>query len=228
VTAEVIDLAVVRGAIARAVPVEEYVAPMSLAQIEEEVAAIRSELVSPLRRLARLREAGAHLTAFGPAVTWHEAVERWLGDLGSLRLQGSPEAIVERDALVHSLRASGATTRAIRDRLGVSSYAVQQALAGGDPAPERIVGADGASRSARGQRREQLPPPVGRVFEQAAEYLRRAADGLTLAELARVAGWSEGKASGALSDCVRRKGTAYRSEVLRGGMRVHYPLGEPS
>jgi hypothetical protein len=128
---------------------------------------------------------------------------------------------------VQSIRATGATTRAIRDRLGVSAYAVAQALAEHDPAPERIVGADGASRSSRGARREQLAPPTGRVYEQAAEYLRRAGDGLTLAELARVAGWSEGKASGALSDCVRRKGTATRSEVLRGGMRVHYPVTTP-
>src|SRR4051794_12151433 len=154
---------------------------MSLAQIEEEVAAIRAELVSPLRRLARLRAAGAHLTAFGPSITWHEAVERWLGDLGSLRLQGSPEAIAERDALVHSMRAAGATTRVVRERLGISSYAVQQALAVHDPAPERITGADGASRSSRGTRREELPAPVGRVFEQAAEYVRRAGSaGLTI------------------------------------------------
>jgi DNA-binding CsgD family transcriptional regulator len=224
VTAEVVDLAVVRGAYARAIPVEEYVAPMTLAEIEAEVAAIRAELVSPLQRLARLREAGAHLTAFGPSVTWHEAVERWLGDLSALRLSGSPEAVAERDALVRSLREQGATTRAIRDRLGISSYAVQQALAEHDPAPERIVVADGASRSSRGVRREALPAPTGRVYEQAAEYLRRAVDGLTLAELARVAGWSEGKASGALSDCVRRKGLATRSEALRGGMRVHHPV----
>jgi hypothetical protein len=228
VTAEVVDLAVVRGAIARAVSVEEYVAPMSLAQIEEEVAAIRSELVSPLRRLARLREAGAHLTAFGPAVTWHEAVERWLGDLGSLRLQGSPEAIVERDALVHSLRASGATTRAVRDRLGISSYAVQQALAGGDPAPDRIVGADGASRSSRGQRREALPAPEGFVFEQAAEYVHRAGDGgLTIAGLAHAAGWSEGRASGALTRALRA-GLIVREQGPRGTVRRHYAAQEGS
>jgi hypothetical protein len=118
---------------------------------------------SPLRRLAELREAGAHLTAFGPSVTWHEAVERWLGDLGSLRLSGSPEALVERNALVHSIRATGATTRAIRERLGISSYAVQQALAEHDPAPDRIVGADGASRScARYSGGRSCPPRRGR------------------------------------------------------------------
>jgi lambda repressor-like predicted transcriptional regulator len=212
VLAEVIDLGVVRGAVERALSVEE---------VEARVARIREALAFSLAELASLRADGAHLVCgFG---TWHEACEAWFGDLRSLRLAGSPEAVAERDALVRSLRAAGATTRTVRDRLGISSYAVQQALAEDDPAPERIVGADGASRSSRGQRREQLAPPVGRVFEQAAEWLRRAENGLTLAELARVAGWSEGKASGALSDCVRRKGTAVRSEVLRGGMRVHYP-----
>jgi hypothetical protein len=226
VTAELIDLAVIRGAHARAVPVESYVAPMSLAEIEEEVAAIRAELVSPLRRLARLREAGAHLTAFGPSITWHEAVERWLGDLGSLRLSGSPEAIVERDALVQSIRATGATTRAIRERLGISSYAVQQALAGHDPAPDRIVGADGASRSSRGQRREVLPAPEGKVFEQAAEYVRRAgAGGLTIGGLAAVAGWSEGKASGALTRALRA-GLVVREMGPRGMVRRHFPVEE--
>jgi hypothetical protein len=213
VLAEVIDLGVVRGAVERALSVEE---------VEERVARIRDALSFSLAELASLRAQQAHLVCgFG---SWHEACEAWFGDLRSLRLAGSPDAVAERDALVRSLRETGATTRAIRDRLGVSAYAVQQALAEGDPAPERIVGADGASRSSRGARREQLPAPVGRVFEQAAEYLRRAVDGLTLAELAAVAGWSEGKASGALSDCVRRKGTAVRSEVLRGGMRVHYPI----
>jgi hypothetical protein len=226
VTAELIDLAVIRGAHARAVPVESYVAPMSLAEIEEEVAAIRAELVSPLRRLARLREAGAHLTAFGPSITWHEAVERWLGDLGSLRLSGSPETVVERDALVQSLRASGATTRAIRERLAVSSYAVNEALRKLDPAPERIVGADGASRSARGTRREELRPPSGRRFEQAAEFVRRE-PGLTIGGLARVAGWSEGAASGALTRAIRA-GLIVRAEGKRGTVRGHFPVEEGS
>lgn len=225
-TAEVVDLAIVRGAYARAIPVEEYVAPMSLAQIEEEVEAIRAELVSPLHRLARLREAGAHLTAFGPSVTWHEAVERWLGDLRVLRLTGSPEAVAERDALVQSIRATGATTRAIRDRLGVSAYAVQQALDGHDPAPERIVGADGASRSSRGTRREELSAPAGRVFEQAAEFVRRAG-GLTIGGLAQVAGWSEGKASGALTRAMRA-GLVVRESGPRGTVRRHLAVEEGS
>jgi hypothetical protein len=221
VTAELIDLAVVRGAHERAIPVEEYVAPMSLEQIDAEVEAIRAELVSPLRRLARLREAGAHLTAFGPGITWHEAVERWLGDLGSLRLQGSPEAIVERDALVHSMREAGLATRPIRERLGVSAYAVQEALRKHDPAPERIVGADGASRSARAGRQAPQEAPAGEVWEQAYEYLRRAGErGLTRQSLAKVAGWSDGKAGGVLVR-LRRKGLAVEDGRRVADYAVH-------
>ncbi len=44
-------------------------------------------------------------------------------------------------------------------------------------------------------------------------------DGLTLVELAKAAGWTEGKASGALSD-VRHRGLAVRLEERRAGQRV--------
>ena len=232
--AEVVDLAVVRGAHARAIPVEEYVQPLTLAEIDAEVAAIRAELVRPLQRLARLREAGAHMTAFGPSVTWHEAVERWLGDLQALRLTGSPEAVAEREALVWSMREQGAATRAIRERLGVSSYAVSEALRKLDPAPERIEGADGRSRSSRTGRAapvEALEAPTGARWEQAAEYVRRAAagllpgrpaGGLSLRDLAHEAGWSEGAASGALDRAMRR-GLVVRTPGKRGTVRPYLP-----
>jgi hypothetical protein len=165
VTAEVLYLDEIRGAIATA-------RPMTRDEVEFRVVQIRESLAFSLRGLAELRNAEAHMICgFG---TWHEFCEWAFGDLGSLRLSGSPEALVERNALVHSIRATGATTRAIREYLGISAYAVQQALAEHDPAPDRIVGADGASRSSRGTRREALPAPEGKVFEQAAEYVRRA------------------------------------------------------
>jgi hypothetical protein len=70
-------------------------------------------------------------------------------------------------------------------------------------------------------RPEPLPAPAGKVWQQAAEHLRRAGDrGLTLVELAAVAKWTEGKASGALTD-VRRRGLAQRTEDRRAGQRVH-------
>jgi len=214
---------------------EPMTRPLSLEEIDAEVAAIRRELSSPLLRLARLREAGAHLTA--GFATWHEAVAAWLGDLRTLRLSGSAEARQEREALIHSIRATGASTRAIREQLGVSSDAVATALRERDPAPERIVGADGRARAAQTgrQQRPELPAPEGRVWQQAAEWLRRATEGelpkheggLTLRELAALAGWSEGKASGALSDLLRRC-LAERLEDRRGGYRLHRLRLEPA
>jgi hypothetical protein len=235
VTAEVFDLAVVRGALARAVPLDEAPAPvagMSLDEIDAEVALIRAELVSPLHRLARLREAGAHLTA--GYESWHEAVAAWLGDLRAVRLTGSAEARAERDALVWSMREQGTPTRAIREALGVSSDAVAKALRQHDPAPERVVGADGRSREARTGRAvvvELLAAPEGLRWQQAAEYVRRAAagllpgheGGLTIIGLARVAGWSEGAASGALTRALRH-GAVTRVEGPRGTLRAHLPV----
>lgn len=214
-SAEVLYLDEVRAAIATA-------RPMTREEVDRRVASIRDALAFSLRGLAELRGADAHLIAgFG---SWHEACEVWFGDLRSLRLTGSPEAVAEREALVRSMRDAAMPTRAIRERLGVSSYAVQQALREGDPAPEVLIGADGRQRAARTGARpvvEPLPAPAGRVWQQAAEWLRRHPEGLTLVELARVAGWSEGKASGALSDLVRVRGLAVRTEDRRGGMRVH-------
>lgn len=229
--AELVDLSVVRGAHARAVPVEQYAHPLTLDEIDAEVAAIRAELARPLRRLAYLRAAGAHLTA--GFSTWHEACEAWFGDLQSLRLQGSPEAVAEREALVWSMRRQGAATRAIRERLGVSSYAVNEALRKLDPAPDRVEGADGRSRSARTGRAEvvELSAPIGARWEQAAEWVRRAAcgliagrpaGGLTIVDLARVAGWSEGAASGALTRATRH-GAVTREAGPRGTLRAHLP-----
>ena len=88
-TAVVYDLAVVRGAI-------DAARPMSQAEIDAEVAAIRAELVRPLQRLALLREAGAHLTAFGPDTLWHEACLRWFGDLADLRLTDLTKPVAKR------------------------------------------------------------------------------------------------------------------------------------
>jgi hypothetical protein len=148
------------------------------------------------------------------------------GDLGSLRLSGSPEALVERNALVHSIRATGATTRAIRERLGISAYAVQQALAEHDPAPDRIVGADGASRSSRGTAAGGAAGPGGEGV-RAGGGVRppRRAGGLTIGGLAAVAGWSEGKASGALTRALRA-GLIVRETGPRGTVRRHFPAEE--
>lgn len=211
-TAVIYDLAEVRGAIAAA-------RPMSQAEIDAEVAAIREELVRPLQRLALLREAGAHLTAFGPETRWHEACARWFGDLSDLRLTGTKAAIAEREALIWSMREAGDSSRAIRDALGVGASVVADALAKRDPAPERITSTDGRTMPSRTGRREP-EKLTGRKWERAALLLRQAPDGLTIASLAKAGGWSEGSASGLLTDLLRR-GLAVRSEERRDGMRVH-------
>lgn len=191
--------------------------------VEQRVQRIRDALVFSLTELSALRAENAHVVAFGPGCAWHTACEAWFGDLGSLRLQGSPEAVAERNALVQSMRADEAigTTRRIRERLGISSYAVQQALAEHDPAPDRIVGADGASRVARAGRQEPQEAPAGAVWEQAYEYLRRAGErGLTRQSLAKVAGWSDGKAGGVLVR-LRRKGLAVEDGRRVADYAVH-------
>lgn len=207
-------------------------AGLTLAEVERRVARIREALAFSLRELAALRADDAHLIA--GFASWHEACAAWFGDLRSLRLTGSPEAVAEREALIWSMREQGAPTRAIREQLGVSSDSVAKALAKRDPAPERILGADGRQRTAQTGRSAPQAAPEGRVWQQAAEWLRRAAEGelrgidggLTLVELARLAGWTEGKASGALSDLLRRR-LAERTEQRRGGMRVHLHRPEP-
>lgn len=211
-SAEVIDLAVVRGAIATAAVTPEWV--------DGKVAEVRDALRVSLTGLAELRAADAHLVA--GFLTWHEACEAWFGDLGSLRLSGSAEARTERDHLVWSLREAGAHTRAIRERLGVSSYAVDQALRKQDPAPDRVTADDGTQRPARTGRAEP-EQPCRYKWQTGDRLMRRAADGLTLAELAKAAGWSEGSASGVLSD-LRGRGLAERHEDRRAGMRIHRPV----
>lgn len=216
-TAEVFDLAVIRGAVSAA-------RALTLPEIDAEVSAIRAELRRPLERLSFLREAGAHLTAFGPGTSWHEACLRWFGDLADLRLTGTPAAITEREHLIWSMREAGDSSRLIRDRLGVGAQAVAAALAKRDPAPEKVTGADGVQRPAQTGRRP-AEVPAGPKWLRAARLLRAAEGGHTLASLARAGGWSEGSASGLLSDLTRR-GLAVRTEERRDGMRVHLPAGE--
>lgn len=166
-------------------------------------AEIRSHLGSAIIKLQQAREGQADV-ALGYD-SWHQYVETEFGDLRELRLP-----VLERRALVASMRSDALPVRAIADRLGVSVGTVHSDL------PETL------ERKPAGLRvvREQLPVPTGRVYEQTVEWLRRHPAGLTLVELAAVAGWTEGKSSGALSD-VRCRGLAVRTEDRRAGQRVH-------
>lgn len=225
-TATVYDLSVVRGAVDAAVPLSR---PLTLPEIDAEVQAIRAELRRPLERLALLREAGAHLTAFGPGTSWHDACMRWFGDLSDLRLTGTRAAITEREHLVWSMREAGDSSRVIRDRLGVGASAVADALAKWDPAPEKVTGQDGVERPARtGQPEPVTPEPL---WQRAAAVARRRPDGVTLVELAHALRITEGSASGLLTYLgppspkhPQRKGLLRRTEERRANQRVHRPV----
>lgn len=212
-TAEVLDLAVVRGAVAAA-------RVISSAEVVELEAAVRADLAGAVAHLTMLREAGAHtLSGFD---SWGAYVVARFGDLlAELRL-----AVEDRRAVIHTLREGGDSQGSIARRLGVSGDTVSRDLAAtGDPAPERIVSADGSVRVARTGRAEA---PAGKLWQQAAEVLRRrGARGVTLVELARAMRVTEGSASGLLS-YLRRKGLAERTEERRAAQRVHVLAGGTS
>lgn len=181
---------------------------VGLDELEQLELTVDVGLGAALDALVELRRRRAHLArGFG---LWHEYVLARFGEaISRLRL---PEG--ERLALVESMctptveHRRGMPVRAQAERLGVAVGTVQN---------DRVALGLAAPRP----RPERLPAPAGRVWEQAAEYLRRAGGrGLTLVELARAAGWTEGKASGALTD-VRRRGLAVRTEDRRAGQRVH-------
>jgi hypothetical protein len=170
--------------------------------------AVEQGLTAAIASLTRLREVHAH-TRRG-FEHWHGYVLSRFGDL--LRLLRLPDE--ERVALVQSM--SGATVEhpkgmPVREQaklLGVAPGTVQS--------DRRALGLVVVK-----DKPEPLPAPSGKRYQQAAEYLRRAGDrGLTLVELAKVSGWTEGAASGVLSD-VRRRGLATRTEDRRAGQRVH-------
>lgn len=181
------------------------VGSMTPEQIDAEVAAIRDELARPLQRLARLREASAHLTAGFDS--WHEACEAWFGELRDLRLTGSAAAVAERQALVASYDDADVPQRVVAERLGISKGSVLGDL--------KVLG-----RST--PKPEPLPVPVGSLYDQAHEYLLRAEDGLTITELMRVARWEWNRASSTLSRLQNRKRRARTVPgMTRGGLSVY-------
>ena len=192
----------------------DQVRPLSRDDAQRLTAEIRHALGSAILGLQLAREGRAD-TALGYP-TWHEYVEAEFGDLRELRLP-----VVERRALATSMHGAGLSYRQIRDKLDVSLGTIRNDI--GRPADEPP--ADVVQL-----RPAVLPAPTGRVYVQAAEWLRRAAaglipdvvDGLTLVELARVAGWTEGKASGALSYLrAPSRGLAVRVDDRRADQRVH-------
>lgn len=192
---------------------------LSAAEVAEYEAAVRADLSGAIASLRILRTGRAWEVAGFP--TWGGYVLTRFGDLlAELRL-----AVEDRRAVIGELRGAGESQRAIADRLRVSKDTVGRDLAAtGDPAPERITGRDGADRAARTGRAE---PPTGKLWQRAAEHVRRrGARGVTLVELARAMSITEGSASGLLT-YVLRKGLAERTEERRAGQRVHVARVEP-
>ena len=171
--------------------------------------AVDNGLATAIDALAALRRRNAHTDrGYG---TWGEYLVARFGDaLRRLRLDREDHlAVVDYLARPHGEDGKPTPVRQIADALGIAVNTVQ----GHREALGLRVAKD---------RPEPLPAPSGKRYQQAAEYLRRAGDrGLTLVELAKVSGWTEGAASGVLTD-VRRRGLAQRTEDRRAGQRVHY------
>lgn len=154
--------------------------------------------------------------------SWHAYVESIVTDLHDVRLNGTPEAIVVRQALVASMTDDKMVVTEITARTGYSRGTVHADRVATGRAPAPRVGGEVVPL-----RPEPLPAPTGRVYQQAAEWLRRAAaglipdvtGGLTLVQLAAVAGWTEGKSSGALT-YLRDRGLAARTDDRVDGQRV--------
>lgn len=209
---------------------------LSPAEVERLEMTTRADLTGAVTHLAALRAGSAHLVA--GFADWPDYLLERFGDLlAELKMVGDQST--ERRSLVLRLRQGsqerpGMSQRVIAAKLGVGLGTVAEDIAqlrrdgllGSEP--RKIAGADGAHRPSRGSTRSRpvaaapLLAPGGRVYEQAAEWLRRAEHGLTLVELARAAQWTEGKASGALSYLTApARGFAMRVNDQRAGQRVH-------
>jgi hypothetical protein len=190
---------------------------LSAVEVAEHEAATRADLSGAVTHLTILRDGGAaELSGFD---SWGAYVVARFGDLlAELRL-----AVEDRRAVIHALRGEGRSMASVARELRVSEDTVaRDLLVTGDPAPERITSADGSVRKARTGRAE---PPAGKLWQQAAELLRRRGDrGVTLVELARAMKITEGSASGLLS-YLRGKGLAVRTEERRAAQRVHVSSG---
>jgi hypothetical protein len=194
-------------ALSPALVVADHHAPVMLSRVGAErlTAEIHADLTSAIGKLQAAREGCAH-TALG-YTHWHEYLLDRFGDLREFRLP-----VAERRAIVASMCDAGASVTDIVKAIGFSRGSIQsdrEALGYAKPKPGTVV-----------QLHEAPPVPTGPVWRQALTYLARQDDrGLTRIELAAEAGWSEGKAGGALADVLRRT-CAARADVTRLNQRV--------
>jgi hypothetical protein len=170
-------------------------------------AAVEQGLTAAVASLTRLREVHAH-TRRGFAL-WHEYVLDRFGDL--LALLRLPDE--ERRALIASMSTPAGDHGKpvpVREQARLLGIAVNTVQADREALGLRVVK----------DRPEPLPAPVGKVWEQAAEWLKRAGDrGLTRVELADRTGWRDGKCGGAL-DYTVDKGVGAKTDRWRDAQRV--------
>lgn len=150
---------------------------------------IRGHLGSAIVKLQQAREGGADEALGYP--TWHAYVEAEFGDLRELRLP-----VVERRALVESMRGDDMSVRAIAGKLGVSVGTVHADL----PATRE--------RATVIPLRDPEPDPYAgmtRTDEVVARVRAQGDRGMTCRELELDTGWGHGTASGALSRVARQR-----------------------
>lgn len=176
--------------------------PVGALRLTEE---IRHHLGTAIVKLTQAREGGADTVLGYP--TWHAYVEAEFGDLRELRLP-----VVERRALVESMRADDLTVRQIAGKLGVSVGTVHNDLPETrerdavvvqlrDPEPSVTVDLP---------KTDQVVILVGMQGDR----------GLTCRELELETGWHHGQASGPLSR-VARQGRVRATGQFRAGYSVY-------
>jgi len=198
--------------------------PASLARFRAERRAeqIRSNLSGAAAVLREARENGdAELLGYASHGAY--VLDRFGDVLGELKL-----ATEDRRAVVDAMRTGGASHRQIVRELRVSAGTVANDIAiVGDHAPEKVVGDDGRTRTARTTlaSRDASTPEVGAapltVADRTVQLVAATGTrGMTVKELCRKARVHHGQASGALSR-VHRQGRVVRTTTYRDGCATY-------
>lgn len=201
--------------------------PASLARFraERRAEAIRSDLKGAAAMLREAREE-EDWREFEYASHGAYVLDRFGDVLDDLRL-----ATEDRDAVVDAMRTDGASWSKIQDRLHISAGTVRNILERvGDHAPEKVVGKDGRTRSARTAMTpdidgDETPARVlvngiGRDNHTAKVVRAAGPAGLMVHELCRRAKVKQGAASMSLSR-LDRAGRLVRTTTYRDGCAVY-------
>jgi hypothetical protein len=205
--------------------VGEQLTSLGRHRAERRAERIRDNLGGAAAELRAAREEGDWIELGYPS---HGAyvLDRFGDVLEDLKL-----ATEDRDAVVDAMRTDGASYKKIERRLGVSAGTVRNILDRvGDHAPEKIVGDDGRTRSARasqpavsggdGTPARPLAAGIGRDNHTVRVVSAAGPVGLTVHELCRRGRMKQGAASASLSR-VDRAGRLVRTTVYRDGCAVY-------